>query len=245
MPGGLKCCSMATRSISSRLHDRLLYTRKKNGSGNASASRSRLSLKYKASTRPGRIARIDMHQFYWCAIHFDECNQHTLAWTIRFNDDLAVLDNRFQVVNLKRDMWDSLHKFRIGRTLPVPLPLDAERIVFVVAYGDLKMGQRNFALEGARRGTANTPPCAGASQRKATMDAPVWRARPIQVPASRTGLSGANIELFLMQSAEPHCPMGLAERFASARGRLRHPPQRAAHRRTRRHAQAHRNRRWR
>src|SRR5580704_1870587 len=112
-------------------------------------SRASLAL----DVRPDRA--IDLHQFHRRAIHFDECNQHTAAWTIRFNDDLAVFNSRFQVVNLKRDMWDSLHKFRNGRTLPVPLPLDAELIVFVVAYGDLKMRQRNFALEGAGGGNAN------------------------------------------------------------------------------------------
>jgi len=60
-----------------------------------------------------------------------------------------------KIVNLKRDMCDRLCKIRIGRSLPVPLPLDAERIVLVIAYGELEVRQRNLALEGARRGNPN------------------------------------------------------------------------------------------
>src|SRR5262249_33349882 len=52
-------------------------------------------------------------------------------------------------------MCDCLYKIRIGRSVPVPLPLDAEGIVLVVAYGDLEVRQRNLAFEGARGGNAD------------------------------------------------------------------------------------------
>jgi hypothetical protein len=49
----------------------------------------------------------------------------------------------------------------------------------------------------------------------------------------------------MWQSAQPHSPGGLDAPFASALGRPHRRPRCAAHRRTRRHALAHRNGRWR
>jgi hypothetical protein len=46
-------------------------------------------------------------------------------------------------------------------------------------------------------------------------------------------------------AAKPHCPGGRDERFVSALGRFRCRQRRAAHRRTRRNARAHRDGRWR
>ena len=70
---------------------------------------------------------VHLQQFYGRAVHLDECDDHTAAWTIGFDDYLLSLDCGLKIVNLKRDMCDRFHKIRIGRSLPVPLPLDAER----------------------------------------------------------------------------------------------------------------------
>src|SRR6516165_2166487 len=98
---------------------------------------------------------IHLQQFYGCAVHFDECDDHAAAWTVGLDDDLLSLDCGLKIVNLKRDMCDRLYKIRIGCPLPVPLPLDAERIVLVIASGDLEVRQWNLALEGARCGNTN------------------------------------------------------------------------------------------
>jgi hypothetical protein len=78
----------------------------------------------------------------------------------------------------------------------------------------------------------------------------------VRAPASRTGSRGGNLEPLaatrpsearkpnhpstqhLILNPEPHCPSGLDERCASARGRLPRPQRCAAHRRTRRIARA-------
>jgi hypothetical protein len=44
-------------------------------------------------------------------------------------------------------MWHRLDQVRIWRTVPVPLPLDTERIIQMIADCHLQVRQRNLAFE--------------------------------------------------------------------------------------------------
>ena len=52
-------------------------------------------------------------------------------------------------------MRDSLDEVGIGRTLPVPLPLDAEGIALMVTHGDFQVGKIDFSVKAGRGGDAN------------------------------------------------------------------------------------------
>src|SRR4030095_16264260 len=60
-----------------------------------------------------------------------------------------------QVVHLESHMRDGLDEVRIGRTLPVPLPLDAEGIVLMVTHRDSQVGKIDFPFKASRCGDAN------------------------------------------------------------------------------------------
>src|SRR5271165_2800764 len=100
-------------------------------------------------------ASINLHQLYRCAVHFNEGDQDTAAWTIGFDDYFLALEGSLKVVHLERNMGDGLHETRIGCVLPVSLPLDTERVILVVADGDLEVREWDLTLEWGRGRNAN------------------------------------------------------------------------------------------
>jgi hypothetical protein len=60
-----------------------------------------------------------------------------------------------QVVHLERHMSYRLDEVWIRRTLPVPLPLDAEGIALMVTHGDFQVREIDFPLKARHCGDAN------------------------------------------------------------------------------------------
>src|SRR5262249_36069448 len=90
---------------------------------------------------------VDLHELHRRAVHLDECDQHTATRTVRFDDHVLILECAREIVDFECDMGHGLHEVRIRRVVPIPLPLDPERVVLMVAHGDLQMRHRNLAGE--------------------------------------------------------------------------------------------------
>jgi hypothetical protein len=81
------------------------------------------------------------------AVDFDKCNRDARTRAVRLDDDAVVRERPFQVIDLEGDVRHSLHELRIGRVVPVPLPLDPERVVEMIADGHAQVWQRDLTLE--------------------------------------------------------------------------------------------------
>ena len=98
---------------------------------------------------------IYLEQFDWSAGDLDERDYHSRTRAVRRNDDVLPSQGLLQVVHLERHMRDGLDEVGIRRTLPVPLPLDAERIALMVTDGDFQVGKIDFPFEASCRWDAN------------------------------------------------------------------------------------------
>jgi hypothetical protein len=88
--------------------------------------------------RPHRV--IDLHQLDRCAAHLDEGHRDAGARLVGLDDDALAGERGVEVVDLERDVGDRLDELGVGGVVPVPLPLDAVRVVLVVADGDSQVG---------------------------------------------------------------------------------------------------------
>jgi hypothetical protein len=95
---------------------------------------------------------VDLDQLHGCALDLDEGNEHAGARAVGRNDHVLVLDRSREIVDLKRDVSDGLHKFGIWRLVPVPHPLHAEGIALVIAARQVEMRERDLTVEGLCRG---------------------------------------------------------------------------------------------
>jgi hypothetical protein len=84
---------------------------------------------------------IYLEEFDRRASNLDESDYHSRAWAVRGNDDFVPAQGVFQVVYLEGHMRDGLHEIGIRRILPVPLPLDAERIALMITHRDSQVGR--------------------------------------------------------------------------------------------------------
>jgi hypothetical protein len=71
--------------------------------------------------------------------YLDERNEYPRTGYVRFNDDSLSFQRSSEVVNLENEVRNRLDEIRIGRVVPVPLPLDTEWVVAMVAYGHLQV----------------------------------------------------------------------------------------------------------
>src|SRR6202034_2485485 len=94
---------------------------------------------------------IDLHQLHRRSVHFNHGNQHPSTRTVGSNDHLLVADRLREVVDLEGNVRNGLHQVWDRRAVPVSLPLNAERVVLVIAYGDLQMRHRDLAVEAGGR----------------------------------------------------------------------------------------------
>ena len=90
---------------------------------------------------------VDLHELDGCPADLDEGDGNTRAGTVRLDDDVMTLEGGRQIVYLERHVRHRLDQVGIGGVVPVPLPLDAERVVQVIADGHLQVRQRNLAVE--------------------------------------------------------------------------------------------------
>jgi hypothetical protein len=93
----------------------------------------------------GTLAPVDLEQLDGRAIHLDEGDQRAAARAVGGDDHPVALECRVDILDLERDMSDGLHQLGIGCVLPVSLPLDAERIVRVIAHRDFQMRKVDLA----------------------------------------------------------------------------------------------------
>src|SRR5262249_32316241 len=98
---------------------------------------------------------IDLEEFDRRASNLDERDDHPRTWAVRGNDDFLPAQGVLQVVHLERHMRDGLHEVGNRRTLPVPLPLNAERIALMVTHRDFQVGQIDFPFKASRCRNAN------------------------------------------------------------------------------------------
>ena len=82
---------------------------------------------------------IDLHQLNRGSVDLHEGDDYAAAGAVRLNDDVMAVQRRLQVVNLECDVRHCLYQVWIRRAIPVPLPLNAERIVLMIAHGHLKV----------------------------------------------------------------------------------------------------------
>ena len=74
---------------------------------------------------------------------------------IGLDDHLLSLERFHKVVHFEGHMRDRLDEVGIGRSLPVPLPLDVERIALMVTHGNSQVGKIDFPFKATRCGDAN------------------------------------------------------------------------------------------
>ncbi len=86
-------------------------------------------------------------QLYRRSVHFYEGDQHPSARTVRINNHLLIPDRVLQVIDLESNVRSGLHQVWIRRAVPVSLPLNAERVVLVIAYGDVQLRQWDLPIE--------------------------------------------------------------------------------------------------
>jgi hypothetical protein len=92
----------------------------------------------------------DLHELDRSPLDLDEGDEHAAAGAVGLDDDLLAIQGGRQVVHLERHVRHRLDQVGVGRVVPVPLPLDAERVAQVIADRDLQVPQRDLALERAR-----------------------------------------------------------------------------------------------
>src|SRR5579862_6179157 len=90
---------------------------------------------------------IDLHKLYRRSVHFNESDQHPGARTVGVNDHLLIPDRLLQVIDLESNVWNGFHQVWNWRAVPVSLPLNAERVVLVIAYRHLQMRQWDLPIE--------------------------------------------------------------------------------------------------
>src|SRR5215813_12359257 len=86
----------------------------------------------------------------WRAAHFDESDSHARRRAVGLDQHRIAGHRKRQVVDLERHMRRRLHQIGTGCILPITLPLDAERIVLMIAHRDLQVRQVYLALEPSR-----------------------------------------------------------------------------------------------
>ena len=74
-------------------------------------------------------------------------DQHPFARNVWVNNHLLIPDHDIQVIDFESNVRNGLHQVWIRRAVPVSLLLNAERVVLVIAYGDLQMRQWDLAIE--------------------------------------------------------------------------------------------------
>src|SRR6476660_2317616 len=79
---------------------------------------------------------IYLEEFDRSAGNLDERDHHSRAGAVRRNNDFLPVDGLLQVVYLEGHMRDGLGEVRNRGILPVPHPLDAERIALMIAHRD-------------------------------------------------------------------------------------------------------------
>src|SRR5215472_16762665 len=92
-----------------------------------------------ADYRSGRGLVIDLHELDRCAADLDEGDGHATAGTIRLDDDVMTFEGGREVINLECHMWHRFDQVRIRSAVPVPLPLNTERIIQVIADSHLQV----------------------------------------------------------------------------------------------------------
>jgi hypothetical protein len=98
---------------------------------------------------------INLEQFNRSAGNLYDRDNHSRTWAVPRNDDFVPVYGLLQVVHLEGHMRDGLDEVRIGRTLPVPLPLDAEGIALMITHRDFQVGKIDFPFKATRCGYAN------------------------------------------------------------------------------------------
>src|SRR5215469_9273327 len=121
----------------------------------APAARSGPAPRRRASLQIRAGPVIDLHELDRRPPDLDEGDGYARAGAVRLDDDIVALEGGRQVVDLECHVWHGLDQVGIGRGVPVPLPLDAERVVQMIADCHLQVRQRNLAVERAGGRDAN------------------------------------------------------------------------------------------
>lgn len=93
---------------------------------------------------------IGLHEFNGSPIYLDEGYYNTGTWTVWLYDDLLPHQSCFEIINIKSYMGNFYNQFWIRCIIPIPLPLNSEWVVLVIANGKFKVGQINFAIKSFR-----------------------------------------------------------------------------------------------
>jgi hypothetical protein len=95
---------------------------------------------------------IYLEEFDRSAGNLDERDNHSRTGAVRRNDDFLPVYGPAPGRPPRKPHGDGLDEVKVGRTLPVPLPLDAEGITLMITHRDFQVGKIDFPFKASRCG---------------------------------------------------------------------------------------------